>query len=316
MKQSALVAWLVAPLVLLAWPALGQTRVAARLDYTRGPGAEGCADASGLRGSVAAVMGYDPFAPPGAAGGPLVRVAITRQGPSFVAVMEHRDAGGRVLWSRPPLADPDCHKLLGAMSVAITIALDPAATPAPPPAPMPSPDEPPIPSPAPPAPSKRPDVRIGVRGALALGAAPSPTAAITADLGVGWPFFSIALEGRADIPASGTVDNGARLRTSILAGSIVPCGHYRWFFGCGVVSVGALRATAPEVTKPAEASGILLAVGLRAGVEWPEAGVIALRVSGDAMVTAHPMAARVDAVPVWRTPPFTGLIGAGAVLRF
>jgi len=39
---------------------------------------------------------------------------------------------------------------------------------------------------------------------------------LAAALGVAWPYFSIALEGRADLPVSADVDHGARVRASIL----------------------------------------------------------------------------------------------------
>jgi hypothetical protein len=173
--------------------------------------------------------------------------------------------------------------------------------------------------PPPSTPSSRPKVRLGVRGGAALASTPAPTAALSADLGLGWEFFSISLEGRADLPVTAAVDTGARVRTSILAGSVVPCGHYGWFVGCGLLSVGSLRVEGVDLAKPLSGSSAYLAAGLRAGIEWPIPGlpVLALRASGDALVTVHPIrAARADGREVWRTPPFSALLGGGLVARF
>jgi hypothetical protein len=298
--------------------------VAVRLAYTP---ADGCPSEKELRDIVAARMGRDPFTPAGAATPVafLLRADIARQRDGFVATLELRDPGGSVLWSRPPLAEADCGRLLNVIGgLTVTIAIDSAATaaaataPEPPPAPPPPPPAPPPPPPTPSSPW--PSVRVGVRAAAAIGVGPAPAASLSADLGLGWQFFSIAAEGRADLPATGDGAMGVRWRTSVLAASVVPCGHYGWFFGCGVVSVGVLRVDHFNVLQPAQDSGIYVAAGLRAGLEWPIVPAFALRVSGDVLLNAHPLAVQVKfnqgLAEVWRSGPFAALIGAGLVVRF
>ncbi len=159
-----------------------------------------------------------------------------------------------------------------------------------------------------------------MRAAAGGGGQRLPTAAISVDLGAGWTSFSIGVEGRADVPATGDVSMGVSARTSVLAASLLPCGHYRWFVGCGVVSVGLLRAEGADVLHPAQDSGIYAAAGVRAGLEWPVVPAFALRLSADALVNLHPLAAQVDfesgRAQVWRSGPFAAMIGGGAVARF
>jgi hypothetical protein len=155
---------------------------------------------------------------------------------------------------------------------------------------------------------------------VAIAAAPSVAASLSADIGAGWEHFSINLEGRVDVPSSGTVDLGKRIRTSIFAGSIVPCGHYKWFVGCGLVTVGVFRDEGINLVKPAQDSAAYLAAGLRAGLEWPIVPAFALRVSGDALLNLHQAAAQAklagNLMEVWRASPFTAIVGAGVVARF
>jgi hypothetical protein len=304
-----------------------------RLDYAA---PAGCSDEGDLRRTVAAHMGYDPFTTGPVPQAYLIRLHITPQrGGGFVAAFEVRDPAGRALWVRPPLADPDCAKLVSALgSVSIRASFDTA--PRPPAAPAPIVIEPPVaeqpPQPPPrapaPAPSARPALRLGARAGVALGLLPAPAGAFAADIGAGWEHFSINLEGLATLPVERVVDAGVRLRSSLLAGSIVPCGHYHygWFTGCALVTVGALRLEGSEgnLAVVKSGTGAYLGAGLRAALEWPIVQVFALRLSGDMLVNLHPIGAqKVREAPasstpieVWRSAPFAGVLGAGLVLRF
>lgn len=166
------------------------------------------------------------------------------------------------------------------------------------------------PPPAQPAPTPRPKIRLGLRAGLALGTLPRPAATLAADIGVRWPFFSIGVEGRADLPVTADVDQGVQIRASILAASLVPCGHWRWFVGCALVSVGAIRAAGVSVDVPKESTGAYLAAGPRVGIKWPipTLAQIALRLSGEALVTVQPWTAyrANDHATVWITPAFAG----------
>jgi hypothetical protein len=294
----------------------------ARLEYTA---PEGCPDESELRSGAASRMGSDPFVSAGAPAALLVRTRITRQGAGYAAAVELRDSAGHVLWTRPPLGDADCSRLVRIIAtITIPTLLEPPLQ-APAPPPLPPPPAPPPPPVAPPPdakapPAGRPAFRLGARAALVVGAGPAVTASLAAAVGAGWEHFSIHLEGRADLPATGTVEAGVRLRTSILAGSIVPCGHYGWFVGCGIVTIGVLRDEGVNLDVPAHDSAAYLAAGVRAALEWPIVPAFALVLSGDALVNLHPIAAQADVMggrrEIWRSGPFAGLVGGGVVARF
>jgi hypothetical protein len=300
-----------------------------RLDYAA---PAGCPEEGDLRRTVAAHMGYDPFATGPVPQAYLIRLLITPQrGGGFVAALEVRDPAGRALWVRPPLADPDCARLVSAFgSVSIRASFDTAPRAPDSPAPiviMPPPEQPPPPPPVvPPPPSARPALRLGARAGVALGLLPAPAGAFSADLGAGWEHFSINLEGLATLPVERVVDAGVRLHSSLLAGSVVPCGHYGWFTGCALVTVGALRLEGSEgnLAVVKSGTGAYLSTGLRAALEWPIVQVLALRLSGDMLVNLHPIGAqKVREAPasstpieVWRSAPVAGVLGAGLVLRF
>ena len=74
-------------------------------------------------------MGYDPFAAATGYAPPLLRVRVERAGSGFVAWFQLVDPSGKVLWSRPPLADPDCGHLVHVIGeVTIPVAIDVAAS--------------------------------------------------------------------------------------------------------------------------------------------------------------------------------------------
>ncbi len=290
------------------------TRAAVRLLYNA---PSSCPAERELRATLAARLGYDPIDrdAPG-----LVRVELAREGRAFVARLVREDARGRVVWSHQH-TDPDCHMAVQGAALSIVIAIEKAplregdvarapSDQAPPPLSL-APIAPVVPS----AMVTRPSIRIGARGALAMGALPALTAALTVDAGVGWEYASIALEGRADVPVTGNVDEGRRIHTSLFAGSLVPCGHYKWFVGCGLVTLGALRVEGRDISRPQADTGIYFGAGVRVGVEWAVIPALALRLTGDVLVTVHPMNALVNDREVWRTPPFTGAVGGGLVLR-
>lgn len=90
-----------------ASPPSAPMRVSVRLDYSRAANVlDACPDERGLRGAIAARLGYDPIT---SAPGPLpvVRLAIARHGSAFVARVEKRDPAGRVDWTRLP---PTAHR--------------------------------------------------------------------------------------------------------------------------------------------------------------------------------------------------------------
>jgi hypothetical protein len=119
----------------------------ARLEFSRGRGAELCPDEEAVQRAVTARLGYDPFRPDA----PRIVTAIVRrdQG-SLRGDVELRDRKGAVKGTRHlSAAENDCPELVAAMALAISIAIDPQSLLRPPLPSSPEPPTPPEPEPAP-----------------------------------------------------------------------------------------------------------------------------------------------------------------------
>ena len=303
-----------APVLAQVPPSLPRT---ARLEYTRGTGAESCPDEQGLRDAVAAQTPRELFSPDAPA---RLIVAITRSGRRYQGQLELRDSVGAVLWTRafPPTAS--CEGLVEDVGIAIRVELVPRLPRAPEaPAVVPPPPPPPS-SPAllPPPPTEKPSplwVRFGVGLGASFAVAPAPAFNLAADVGVRWSFFSASLEGRWAAPAGIDLDGG-HLSTSLLGGALVPCGHYRWLFGCGVLALGRLSGEAAAVDHPQVGAAFHAAAGARLGVEFPLLAHFALRVSGEALGTIQPVTFRFEGQPRWATRSVSGGLAAGPLFFF
>jgi hypothetical protein len=316
-----------APAQAAADPAPGAeaARASARLEYLRGPGAESCPGEEGLRDRVATQMGgADPFS---ADALKRVVVAVTRRDHAFEADFTFYDAAGAPFGRRHLDGAATCSALLQDLATSLTLALRPFLYPAAPPAPPvppPAVAPPPVaPAPAipppvePPPSSTRPAFRVGAGATVGFGV--SPAVAIPGFggfIGVRWPSFSLALEGRGDLPAStGDVAVAVSFRTSLAAGSLAPCFHYRWLLGCGLVSAGAMHGTGTDV-HPAEQTSAFVGAGARAGVEVPFSEHFAGQLTGDGLIALVRPRFLVDERPAWVAPPASGAIGLRLVASF
>lgn len=297
-------------LLLVALPAFGQAPPGgARLSYTRGPGAEGCPDEQALRDVVAAQLGgTDPFTD---GGGRHVEVVLARKGRDFLGEIALHDAGGRRLGGQE-LTSPSCGALVEDVGTALAIALRPgraAREPAPrPPAPSepaplgttcpPAPEASPrAPAPAPPCqpcqpaaparPAERPGpslawprLQVGLGALIADGIAPAPAVGFSASVGARWEAFSLSLEGGWHLPVAAEPYRGGIFGVSWLGGSVVPCGHVAWFFGCGLATTGRVRYSG-LVNFDGTAEIPYAGLGLRGGVEVPFSYRLAARLTGE-----------------------------------
>ena len=95
---------------------------ATRLVYSRGVGADDCADEAALRRAVAERLGYDPFFP----WAKLTLVASVRRASNlYYAHIEFLDAQGLVRGTRDFSGSHDgCGEVISAMALGISIALD------------------------------------------------------------------------------------------------------------------------------------------------------------------------------------------------
>jgi hypothetical protein len=327
MVQKALpIAILLATSPGLAQPSPSLPHVA-RLAYTA-PTA--CPAEQVLRDLVAGQTSFKVFAPEARA---QLTVTISRRRQRYEATAELRDQSGAVLWTRPFPAAPSCAGLVEEVAVYVSEKLEPHAD-----------DQPRAPA-RPPASSaveisQTPTqvheysapmdpylITIGLGAAVGFGIAPRVAVGLSADVGIHRKLDTSPLEGlslslgvRWDPPAAGHVPGApmdARVSTSRLLGTVVPCGHWWKLFGCAVGELGQLQGGADN-TYPLSAMGTAFyaAAGARAGIEVPFAPHIGFRGFGEILGTLTPLTVRVNERPAWTTPPASGGFGAGIYVFF
>jgi hypothetical protein len=317
-------------LVAASLPALAGERARARLEYVLGPGAERCPDRSALMGAIVARLGYEPWdeqAPR------LFKAIVRREGKILRAEVEIRD-GDRVVGRRElSSAENDCQELAAAVGLAISIAIDPLSVgrkpPAAPPASAPAPREPPPPATdhEPPVPAvvapvrPRPEtarlrVSAGLGGLVAVGSAPGVAGGLTLQARLRLEALSVGLEGRVDLPAR-TDSQGGEVGTTLVAGALLPCVHWRYLAGCGNLTAGAIRAAGYGWERSDSGSAPYLAAGARGVLELPLVSVLSLRLHADLL--AHVVRVRlqdpVTGDSFWSTPPVCGTFGLGVAAR-
>ncbi|KYF69439.1 hypothetical protein BE15_36070 [Sorangium cellulosum] len=306
-------------LLLVAPPALGVAPPGgARLSYARGPGAEGCPDEQVLRDVVAAQLGgTDPFVD---GGGRHVEVVLSRKGRHFLAEIALYDADGRRLGGQEltnAACGALVEDVGTALAIVLRPARS-AREPAPPPPASPPPvsSEPADPAPvaaslpapevsprapgaalAPPcqpcqpAPPARPVERpgpslawprfhVGLGALIARGLASAPAVGFSASMGARWEAFSLSLEGGWHLPVAAEPYRGRTFGVSWLGGSVVPCGHAAWFFGCAIVTAGRVRHVG-MVNVTGELKMLYAGLGLRGGLEVPISPHLAAQLSGE-----------------------------------
>ena len=319
MKLRARVGRLLGMALVLLWARTSLAGASARLVYVRGSGAGDCPSETAIRAAVRARLGYDPFF--AWAHDTMYVEASRSEGTIRVQVKlvgeDNSLRGARDL----SVKQPDCDSVVDAMALSISLAIDPnsvlgaasasaSSAASPPGEPPPAPGPPPPAGPAPPPPeASRPDagagvperavdrvaasgaatlhVRVGAAAAGWLGAASGTTVNAGGEVfaGVRWRAASLDVEGRADLPATGPPElQNVRVRSSILAASIVPCLHLGPLFGCVVASAGSQSVTsAGGVATPHKSSGRWAGVGARIGAEVPLSPALSIGIHADVL---------------------------------
>ncbi len=331
--MRALLAAIGALASILAVAGEARADASARLVYVRGPGAEQCPGEQAVRAAVAARLGYDPFF---AWAHDALFVDLTRAAGAFHVELKLVDAdnlqrGARAL----TVKGSDCSAVVDAMALTISLTIDPDSVmrgprPAPPPPPEPPPPAAPEPPPPPPPPapapaeSPPPPVAVPIRwhagGGLvaSAGAAPSLAAGAVLFGGLDWRLFSIDLEARGDLPATGQgKTSGVAVQSWLAAGSLVPCLHLGPAYGCAVGSVGWMTATSVGAVAAATNGALWTALGPRAGVEIDLSERLALRIWGEVLFTLTPNTLALSSgVTEYAFSTLSGGGAAAVVLRF
>ena len=149
---------------------------------------------------------------------------------------------------------------------------------------------------------------------------------------------------RADIDTAGDVialadGTTASPRAGFAGGTLAPCVHASWFFGCALATLGHVRASAGDATQPTDGAGVYFGLGGRAGLEIPllarkapkPAGassappavamlrappLLAVQLAADGPVTVVRPGVLVNGEELWRAPIAAGLFGARLVTIF
>ena len=326
----------------LVAPVQAQQPARVRLAYDRGEGATSCPDVRAFADGVAGRLGYEPF---DAAADGLVRVAVGRRERALEARIEMVDANGKTKAERLFTSRrSDCTELAATMQLAIAIALDPFhataperataadSLPPPPPASSPTPMVPPRSVPAPEvrsaaaaalpaaAPSRPPGPtplawEVGLAVVGGTGSEPNRDLGTEVRVAARRRNLSLAIEGRADLPASVSLPVG-QVSTSLLVASLVPCAHWRLLAACGLVTAGVLRAAGHGLVDERQVSDPWVALGARVAAE--------MRVTSRLFVTAHADVAtplvetelKVGGADLWTPPPVSFLGGLGLAVAF
>jgi hypothetical protein len=328
---------LVVPLVMSLTAGSANATPSARLAYARAAEADACPDEAALRSAVAGRFGYDPFF---AWAKQTVIVQVWREQLRYRSRVQVVDERGLMRGSRELSGDDEsCATLFQTTALAISIALDASAKIEGAAAVDPPKADPPSPPPvvAPPAPPEAPKVRHTPAESPAKTSPPrgpwqfftgvavlgSANVALSAAGGVSvfvegrWRDLSLAVEARADAPATGSASGGssARVTSWICGGDLVPCVHYWLGALCGVGLVGSLQASSSATSKPGET--IFGAAGGRVALELPLSRTFAARAQVDVLDYLAPVNVKIDSAPLrnWPNNPIVTL-GAGVAMRF
>src|SRR5579871_316395 len=307
-----------------------------RLEYARGEGAISCPDARAFAEAVAGRLGYEPFDPAAAR---RVDVTIGRRERGFEARIQMVDGGGAPTAERQFSSRAgDCAELAATTELDCRSAVDPFRAAAPAPAPPAAPAIEAAPAPPPPAapvaelpavpavvaraapvlapPPPRPAVpEAGVAVVGAVGAAPAAALGFEVRIGVRRGALSLALEGRADLPASTPLAMGD-VSAWLLAGSLVPCAHWRAFAACALATAGALRAVGHGLVDARQVTDPWIALGARLGARVPLHGSVSFEAHLDAVAPLVQTELKVGDAAVWSTPAVALAAAAGLAVAF
>jgi len=312
----------------IAWAAVAGTqseaRPAVRLVYERAGSAADCPEAGTVMDAVRARLGYDPFREPAAV---VAHAALAREDDELRATISLVDGGARTGERRLVSRRSDCTELSSAVELALSIAIDPFSVGSQPPEPS-AVDEPAVPAAAPRvifvaapgpaaaaptfAPPKAVQATLGAVGSV--GASISSALGLAASVGLRAPRWSIALEGRADLPRSRTVESGGSIRVSTMAASVAPCLHLQMLGACVLASAAALRGSGHDLDNAQRVTTSVYAVGARVMGELPGTTSLRLRVHLDVLAPLVRTTLTVGNEPAWISPPVSAAAGLDMVI--
>lgn len=310
-----------ASLLLPASVSAKEESVTARLAYGA---VDACPDEASLRSLVAQRLGFDPFRP---ASDSTVTITIVREGHELVADVRYQGASQRRGERQLRTPDDDCGELATSVALTVAIMLDPRAFgQGAPKTQEPEPELPPqvphreVPHRERPEATLRPasawSWRFGAGPTIGLGAAPAPSIGATLFAGARSGRFSADVEGRADLPASRAVGEGAEVASSLLVAGVVPCARVVGSGGaCFLLAAGALRGEARQAGSPDRLTTFYATVGGRLFWEIDLAPSLALRFRGELTSPLTPTSLAIGGTTQWTTPSVAAALGIDVVWK-
>ncbi len=310
--------------------AAGVPRV--RLSYEKQAGAQQCPEVAAFETAVAARLGYRPF---DATGADTIRVIIGSGKVGLSAIVEKLDASGTPR-GRRELTSPrsDCGDLSMALAFAVSVAIDPvssmrpallpdvdAGTAEPVDAGVPQPEVSVVPVPVSSGADagvhaeKGPGFGVGLGPLGSLGSAPNVAAGLMLRARVQWPRFSLAVEGRVDLPSAIAITGGTA-SISQYTGALVPCAHFGWAAGCVVVAAGALRSEATGFAGAKQQQTPMVAVGVRGQAALRLIDLLSLEPFLELLVPLTRTVVTSAGETVWATPAVAGSLGLALMFHF
>ena len=125
------------------------------------------------------------------------------------------------------------------------------------------------------------------------------------------PITSLAVEARVLYALGGPTVKGASIHTEIATAALTGCWSGGPLFGCAVLDVGELRASAPDRLDVDVRAPWLVSLGTRVGIQWPLVRRFALRAFAEPRVTLSHPSILVDEVRVWGAPALSLVLGVG-----
>ena len=159
---------------------------------------------------------------------------------------------------------------------------------------------------------------IAVGPVVVFGAA-TWTPAVGLSLVGGWrpnKHFSIELEGRAAWLAGNV--KGEAISTMTAGGLVGLCGHWRWFFGCGLGHLGMIRVSWDEESFVKDSADVFVrpGFGARMGARFHLADRLGVQVAGDVLGLTSGMRLAVGRTILNEQPPVMIGTSLGGFWRF
>ena len=158
---------------------------------------------------------------------------------------------------------------------------------------------------------------FGAGGHLGFGIAPALATGVQVSAELATFRWSLGLEGRYDLPASGDPSTGTHARTWLAGGAIVPCARAQALWACGVVLLSHVSSSGTtDDGVRAKDSWFVLGLGARVALHFALKHDFALRVVGEMLVHPLPWDLSSNGHTIYKSSVVSTTIGPALVHAF